>query len=376
MGVLANKLRPKRFEDVVGNEPVLRILSRDKTRKSTVLWGPAGCGKTTIALIYAGGYSREVDAASVTAADLRSALYNNRCVIINELQRLDKSKQQILLAPIEEGNCCVIGTTTESPSSILVEGLLSRFRCLRVDKPSSAELTQYIIVIAAKMGLQIDPKVAALIAVDSLGVRDALDSLEDLVAASDGDVLTRELYETLYNRKVTENSVESLKSALQKSIRGSDPDAACAYAYALLNAGEINILCRRLRVIACEDIGLAEPTAVATVNACIDSALKLGMPEAAYPVLEAVIYLATLPKSNSVGKAISACKDIVSLVVPNHIASPHPKDYLYPHEYPNHWVDQEYMTVPMEIYTPGDNKREQAFAAYWRNVKKGDGGIS
>lgn len=414
---LADTIRPKSLEDVVGQEHLLapgkslrRIIESGRV-PNMIFYGPSGVGKTTVARIIAencGMTLHKLNGTSASVADIKAVIAevgtfascNGILLYLDEIQYLNKKQQQSLLEYIENGDITLIASTTENPYFSVYNAVISRSTVFEF-KPVSAEqlvpaVRRAFSIIGDTMGLQIEASDAVYhtIAFGCGGdVRKAMNTAElcALCGETEGDTLTitEESLKILsqrsnmrYDRDGDEHY--DILSALQKSIRGSDENAALHYAARLIAAGDIISLTRRLLVIAAEDIGLAYPQAIAIVKSCVDAALMLGLPEARIPLAEAIILLATAPKSNSAESAIDAAlADLQScdaLEFPRHLQNKHfdgkgaavvGQHYLYPHNFPNHYVKQQYLPdalVGHTYYQFGDNKTEQAALAYRKKI--------
>lgn len=415
---LAEELRPTSLDDVVGQEHILgpgkllRRMIESGNVPNLIFYGPSGTGKTTVANIIAAATQRKLfklNATTASTADIREIVSqldtllapNGVLLYLDEIQSFNKKQQQSLLEHIENGKITLIASTTENPYFYIFNAILSRSTIFEF-KPiaPAAALTavcRAVDYMTEKTGLEVTVEDGALEYISqSCGgdVRKALNAVEVLFCAS-GDVGGR-LTITLDDAQAVtqkssmrydrdgDNHYDCL-SALMKSIRGSDPDAAVYYLARFLAAGDLPAACRRILCSACEDIGLAYPQAIPIVKACVDSALQLGMPEARLPLADAVILLATAPKSNSGYAAIAAAMADVSAGklgnIPRELQNVHAdgagfereQGYKYPHSYPNHWVRQQYLPDAVKdahYYTYGDNKFEQSCKAYWDSVKK------
>ena len=281
--------------------------------QSTIFEGPPGIGKTTLARIYVNAYLdklglsgfdrerayQEVNGHNADSAFIKSFLDSpgeTKILLINEFQYLTKKQQQLLLEALENEKLILIATTTENTTQFCHPAILSRCRVLIMDRPSDDEVFEYAMTLIPD-GASFDDRVLESLVHDCNGdIRKTIKTMVNALTAANQEVgkcvVTAEIYENISGKKISTVTTESLKSALQKSIRGSDVDASCAYALAMLDRGDLEILCRRLRVIVSEDIGLSDLNAIYLVNACIDNALKLGMPEAKYPIVHAVAYMA------------------------------------------------------------------------------------
>ncbi len=419
---LADRMRPETLDEVVGQEHligkdgILRRLLKHGEVPNMIFYGPSGIGKTTVANIIAkktGKTLHRLNATSASVADIKDIINsldtfmtaNGVLLYLDEIQHFNKKQQQSLLEFMENGKITLIASTTENPYFYVYNAVLSRsvvFEFLPVNEneiKKALERASTILAGSDFSAYKITAEDAALmhIARTSGGdVRKALNSLElcflTTVANKDGEmVITEKTAEEATQRKVLRydrdgDSHYDVLSAFQKSIRGSDPDAAVYYLAKILSAGDMMSACRRLLVIASEDIGLAHPQAAAITKACVDSALQLGMPEARIPLAEAVIMLATAPKSNSAINAIDAAmSDIASKdtgSIPQHLQDSHysgaekmnhGQGYRYPHSYPNHYVKQQYLPDKIKdtvYYEYGDNKMEKLSKEYWDKIKE------
>ena len=415
---LADRIRPTSLDEVVGQRellgegrPLRRIIESGHI-PNMIFYGSSGVGKTTVARIIAENANMQLcklNGTSASVNDIKDIIsqtdtlmgYNGILLYLDEIQYLNKKQQQSLLEYIENGKITLISSTTENPYFYVYNAIISRSTVFEFKPITPEDIIPAIkraFQLAADdigMKLRLEPGVVEHIARGCGGdVRKSINTVElcALSADNDGETLTvrMDIVKTLtqrsnmrYDRAGDEHYDEL--SALQKSIRGSDPDAAIFYAAKLLEAGDIISLCRRLLVIASEDIGLAYPQAITIVKACVDSALQLGIPEARIPLADAVILLATAPKSNSaylaVDAALSDIRKGITGDFPRHLQNKHfdgegaavkGQHYLYPHNYPNHWVEQQYLPDSLKdktYYTYGENKNEQASKAYWDKIK-------
>ena len=417
---LADLLRPQTLDEVYGQEhilgegAVLRRLIDSGNIPNMVFYGPSGTGKTTVAKIIASQTNRtlyQLNATTASTADIKEIVAqldtflapNGVLLYLDEIQSFNKKQQQSLLEYIENGKITLIASTTENPYFYVFNAILSRSTVFEF-KQISAEaalkaVRRAVAFLEQRTALKAEAEAGALeyIAAACGGdLRKAMNAVEVLFSA--GEPKENILPLTLADAKaVTQKSAlradrdgdnhYDLLSALQKSIRGSDPDAACHYLARLLEAGQMPSACRRLMVIAAEDVGLAFPQIIPIVNAAVDMALKLGMPEARIPLGDAAVLMATSPKSNSGYLALDAALADVRRGktgdFPRHLQNVHAdsfsmereQGYLYPHDYPNHWVRQQYLPDALlgtRYYEYGPNKLEQAAKQYWDTIKGGN----
>ena len=415
---LADLLRPQTLDEVYGQEhilgkgAVLRRLIDSGNIPNMVFYGPSGTGKTTVANIIAKQTNRtlyKLNATTASTADIKEIVAqldtfmapNGVLLYLDEIQYFNKKQQQSLLEHIENGKITLIASTTENPYFYVFNAILSRSTVFEFKQISASAalraVRRAVSFMEQRTALTAVPEDGALEYIASScggDLRKAMNAVEVLFSA--GIPQDGKLPLTLADAKeVTQKSAlradrdgdnyYDLLSALHKSIRGSDPDAACHYLARLLEAGQMPSACRRLMCVAAEDVGLAYPQILPIVNACVDMALKLGMPEARLPLADAAVLMATSPKSNSAYLAIDAALDDVrkgkSGDFPRHLQNVHAdtytmereQGYLYPHNYPNHWVKQQYLPdelVGAHYYEYGPNKLEQAAKQYWDSIKK------
>ena len=415
---LADLLRPQTLDEVYGQEhilgkgAVLRRLIDSGNIPNMVFYGPSGTGKTTVANIIAKQTNRtlyKLNATTASTADIKEIVAqldtfmapNGVLLYLDEIQSFNKKQQQSLLEHIENGKITLIASTTENPYFYVFNAILSRSTVFEFKQISASAALQAVrravSFMEQRTALTAVPEDGALEYIASScggDLRKAMNAVEVLFSA--GIPQDGKLPLMLADAKeVTQKSAlradrdgdnyYDLLSALHKSIRGSDPDAACHYLARLLEAGQMPSACRRLMCVAAEDVGLAYPQILPIVNACVDMALKLGMPEARLPLADAAVLMATSPKSNSAYLAIDAALDDVrkgkSGDFPRHLQNVHAdtytmereQGYLYPHNYPNHWVKQQYLPdelVGTRYYEYGPNKLEQAAKQYWDSIKK------
>ena len=416
---LADRLRPKTIDEVVGQKHLLgenaslRRIIESGNIPNLIFYGPSGVGKTTVARIIASQTNKrlhKLNGTNASLADIKAIVgeldtivgYNGILLYLDEIQYLNKKQQQSLLEYIEDGRITLIASTTENPYFYIYNAILSRstvfeFKSVPWEEVEKA-VTRGFAAISEELGLSIELEdgVAAHIAKSCGGdVRKSLNTVELLCISAqrreDGTrLVTMELARELsqkssmkYDRDGDEHY--DIVSAFQKSMRGSDPDAAIHYLARLLEAGDLASACRRLMVCACEDVGLAYPMIIPIVKAAVDAALQVGLPEARLCLADAVILVATSPKSNTAHDAINAAMEDIqkgnSGPIPRCLQNKHydgednqnkGQFYKYPHEYPNRWVEQQYLPDALKnrvYYTPGDNKMEQAAAEYWKKIK-------
>lgn len=415
---LADKIRPRTLDEVVGqshllgkDKPLRRIIESGRI-PNMIFYGPSGIGKTTVARIIAENANmrmHKLNGTSASVADIKSIIsetetifgYNGILLYLDEIQYLNKKQQQSLLEYIENGSITLISSTTENPYFYVYNAIISRSTVFEFLPVSAEEMIPAIKrafqICADELGkkLRLESGVTEHIARGCGGdVRKSINTVELCMLSADSsdgclDVkleavrLLTQRSNMRYDRDGDEHY--NILSALQKSIRGSDENAALHYAARLIEAGDIISLSRRLLVIAAEDIGLAYPQVIPIVKACVDSAMQLGLPEARIPLANAVIILATAPKSNS---AICAIDEALADVrqgefggIPQHLQDGHydgasrlgkAQGYKYPHAYPNSWVEQQYLPDNLKdrkYYRFGENKAEQAAREYWKNIK-------
>ena len=415
---LADEIRPQTLEDVVGQSHILgkngvlrRIIESGQV-PNMVFFGPSGTGKTTVANIIANQTHRtlhRLNATTASIADIREVIAdvdtllapNGVLLYLDEIQYFNKKQQQSLLEFMENGKITVIASTTENPYFTIFNAVLSRSTVFEFKPVTPQEIRPAVDrafrLLEERSGVTIQASDAVrdyLATACGGDVRKAINGAELLYTAGeqvDGVVtVTLEDAELVGQKSAFrydrdgDNHYDIL-SALQKSIRGSDPDAGLHYLARLLEAGDLVSACRRLMVIASEDVGLAYPQAVSIVKSCIDAANMLGLPEARIPLAEAVILMATAPKSNSAIMGIDAALsdirkgnygDIPTYLMDSHYAGAKKLGrgltYQYPHSFPNHYVPQQYLPDRLKdavYYQYGENKTEQAAKAYWARIK-------
>ena len=418
---LADQIRPASLDDVVGQrqllasgKPLRRIIESGKI-PNMIFYGPSGVGKTTVARIIADSTSmtlHKLNGTSASTADIRDVVaevgtfsgMNGILLYLDEIQYFNKKQQQLLLEYMENGQITLIASTTENPYFAVYKALISRSTVFEFKPVPPEEMERAVArgfrCMAEQLGeeIHLSDGVCGWIARGCGGdVRKAMNTVELIVLSGEhtenGIVISDELAQELTQRSNMRYDRDNdqhydLLSALQKSIRGSDENAALHYAARLLAANDLLSVCRRLLVIAAEDVGLAYPQAIVITKACVDSALQLGLPEARIPIAEAVVLLATSPKSNSAYEAINAAMADVEEYgapdFPRHLQNKHfdgaeasirGQHYLYPHSYPNHYVRQQYLPDILKdkvYYRFGDNRQEQAAAAYREKILRED----
>ena len=401
---LADRLRPQNFDEIagqkhlVGENGILRRLTEKGRIPNMVFFGPPGTGKTTVANIIAKESNMQLfklNATTASISDIKDVISsaenmfssNGTLLYLDEIQSFSKKQQQSLLEFMENGKITLITSTTENPHYYVYKALLSRSSIFEFKNISAEDcvptLRRAVETLNSDFG-------------DNKTVSDGI--LRNIAATCGGDVrMSIGVIENAYyisGQEITSDSVNALVpstvghfdrdgdvhydmlSCLQKSIRGSDPDAAIFYLARILASGDLLSACRRLLVIASEDIGCAYPMATVITHACTEAARSLGLPEAAIPLANAVCVLATAPKSNSSYIALHKANEDISLGfgvnVPEHLSSPEFKGYVYPHDYVNNYVHQDYLPTDLKgrkYYEFGSNKTEQAAKAYYDFIR-------
>ena len=414
---LADEIRPTSLDEVVGQRHILgeggllrRLIERGDI-PNMVFYGPSGTGKTTVANIIAARTNRtlrRINATTGSLSDIKEVIAdvgtmlapNGILLYLDEIQYFNKKQQQSLLEVIERGDVTLIASTTENPYFYVYNAVLSRSTVFEF-KPSEADdvlpaVDRGMALMGERLGAEVscEDGVREYIASCCGGdVRKAMNAVELLLSAAkrrEGKLLvTMEDTKMAAQRSAMRydragDDHYDILSALQKSIRGSDPDAACHYLARLLEAGDLISACRRLMVIACEDVGLAYPQVIPIVKACVDAANMLGLPEARIPLGDAAVLMATAPKSNSAHLALDAAMADVRAGrtgdYPRHLQNVHAdstglereQGYLYPHNFPHHYVKQQYLPdqlAGVRYYEYGENKTEQAAKQYWDRIK-------
>ncbi|MGI5894155.1 MAG: replication-associated recombination protein A [Candidatus Merdivicinus sp.] len=414
----ADRLRPSSLAEVVGQKHLLgegkslRRIIESGNIPNMIFYGPSGVGKTTVARIIASQTKKrlhKLNGTNASIADIKAIVeeldsimgYNGILLYLDEIQYLNKKQQQSLLEYIEDGRITLIASTTENPYFYIYNAVLSRSTVFEFKQVEPTEIEKAVKrgfqAMEEEIGapIQLEKGVVHHIAYSCGGdVRKSLNTVELLTLSAQKQentrVVTLELAQELSQRSAMRYDREGdehydIVSAFQKSMRGSDPDAAIHYLARLLEAGDLPSACRRLMVCACEDVGLAYPMIIPIVKAAVDAALQVGMPEARLCLADAVILVATAPKSNTAHNAINeAMEDLrkgISGPIPRTLQNKHfdgedaeikGQFYQYPHDFPNRWVDQQYLPDALKgrvYYHYGNNKTEQAAKAYWDRVK-------
>ncbi|MCD7797040.1 MAG: replication-associated recombination protein A [Clostridiales bacterium] len=415
---LADRIRPTSLDDVVGQKHLLlpgkalRSLIESGETPNLIFYGPSGVGKTTVASIIANSADkslRRLNGTTASTQDIKNivaqigtfAAPNGILLYLDEIQYFNKRQQQTLLEYIENGKITLIASTTENPYFYIYPAILSRSTVFEFKSVESED-----IIPAVKRGfdflskeynleLDVEDGVYKSISFGCGGdVRKALNAAENCFFASktiDGKKIisldTASEFSQKSSVRYDKDGDEhyDIISAFQKSMRGSDPDAAVHYLARLLEAGDLPSACRRLMVCACEDVGLAYPQIIPIVKSAVDAAMMVGLPEARIPLADAVIIVATAPKSNSAYNAINEAMSDVQKgnygPIPRQFQNKHydgedaqvkGQNYIYPHSYKNHWTNQQYLPDVIKdkkYYQFGENKNEQAYKAYWDRVK-------
>lgn len=417
---IADKYRPEKIEDVVGQKHIvgkgkmINNMIEKKYFPNMIFFGPPGVGKTTVAEIVSKVADKKfykINATNSSLDDIKKIIAqigtlgtdNGILLYIDEIQSFNKRQQQSILEFIESGKITLIASTTENPYHYVYKAILSRSIVIEFKPISREDIINGIKNVINKYNNDSiayvkadEAAIKSMADVSGGDMRSALNILELAINESkldkdsnlliDSSVIDRLNISTVYNFDIDGDIHYNLLSAFQKSIRGSDPDAAIYYLARLIKGGDLISICRRLLVIASEDIGMAYPNAITIVKSCVDSAMQLGLPEARIVLAQAVIVLATSPKSNASYAAINmALADIDSMVqddIPSHLKDSHYQGaekigcgvgYLYPHDYPNHYVNQDYLPENMlgkKYYEPQDNKFENSIRQFMDALKK------
>ena len=419
MQPLADRFRPATLDDIVGQQHLLgagkplRKIIESGVVPNLIFYGPSGVGKTTLATYIANKTNKtlkKLNGTTASTADIKAVVaqldtfagMNGILLYLDEIQYFNKKQQQVLLEYIENGSITLIASTTENPYFYVYNAILSRSTVFEFKSVPPSEVERAVYRAAELLGeeqgiaITLEEGCAAKIASGCGGdVRKAMNTLELSAIATDEENgekhIALETVEQLVQRSAMRYDKDGdehydIISAFQKSMRGSDPDAAVHYLGRLLEAGDLPSACRRLMVCACEDVGLAYPQMIPIVKSCVDIAQAVGLPEARIPLADAVILVCNAPKSNSAYMAINAAMQDIrrgnSGPVPRQLQNKHydgednpnkGQHYLYPHDYPHHYVAQQYLPDALkdkQYYVSGDNKNEQAFRSYWEKIRK------
>ena len=410
MSPLADKLRPETIDDVagqkhlLGEDKVLRRIIESQKLPNLIFYGPSGVGKTTVANIIAkrsGKKLHYLNATTASTADIKEIVASIGSIdsqggillYLDEIQYFNKKQQQILLSYIENGDITLIASTTENPYFYVYNAILSRSTVFEFKTLSADDICQVlrraVAILSQTEPVTISEDALKKIAQAAAGdVRRSLNMLElcHMLGSNISDQTVEEILagnSVRYDREGEQHY--DIVSAYQKSMRGSDPDAAVYYLARLLAAGDLPSACRRLLVCANEDVGLAYPQIIPIVKAAVDTAMMVGLPEARIPLANAVILVANAPKSISAYEAINAAwQDVEKGLIgdiPRQLQNKHfdgedatvkGQNYKYPHSYPRHYVNQQYLpdvVKDKKYYEFGDNKIEQNYKEYWKNIK-------
>ena len=414
---LADEIRPQSLDEVVGQRHILgeggllRRIIEGGNIPNLVFYGPSGTGKTTVANIIAKRTNRplhRLNATTASISDIKEIMAQIGTMLapdgvllyLDEIQYFNKKQQQSLLEFMENGKITLIASTTENPYFYVYNAVLSRSTVFEFKPLSAADVLPAIERGIRFMGERLEGEAVCedgvqthIAAACGGDVRKAMNAVELLLNSAKREqgklLVTLADAQTVAQRSAMRYDREGddhfdIASALMKSLRGSDPDAALHYLARLLEAGDLITAIRRLLCSASEDVGMAYPQAALIVKACVDNALQLGLPEARLPLAQAAVLLATAPKSNSVYRGIAAAQADVRAGktgdYPRHLQNVHAdsagmereQGYLYPHDFPNHWVKQQYLPdilAGTQYYIYGENKTEQAARRYWEEIK-------
>ena len=414
MRPLADLMRPSDLQDFVGQQDILSKgkplynLIKSKNICNCIFYGPPGTGKTTLANIMANYVDKKFYKLNATTASVKDIQditnnmdnllnYNGVVLYIDELQHFNKKQQQALLEFIEDGRITLIASTTENPYFVIHKAIISRCNIFSFKPLSTSDIIVGLENSIKKLiteGIEIEYSNEALEYIGEISQGDYRKAYNILELAINSQVKKVRVISSEYIESLGQSSMRAdnngdefynLLSALQKSIRGSDPDAAIHYLARLIKGGNLTAIVRRISVIVAEDIGLAFPNALSVVNSGIELVLKVGLPEARIILSEIVIYLATLPKSNSATLAIDAAMNDLENInfgdVPMHLKDAHyggavklgVGGYKYPHSYINHYVEQDYLPKELDgkiYYSEQNNKYEESLKKYWSAIKK------
>lgn len=415
---LADEIRPTTLDEVVGQKHILgkdgllRRIIEGGNVPNLIFYGPSGTGKTTVANIIAQRTNRplhRLNATTASISDIKDIIADIGTLLapegvllyLDEIQYFNKKQQQSLLEFMENGKITLIASTTENPFFYVFGAVLSRSTVFEFKQITAQDalpaIDRGVSILEQRLGgkLELEEGVREHIASACGGdIRKAMNALELLASAAKNEqgkfLVTLDDAKTAAQKSAMRYDREGdahfdIASALMKSLRGSDPDAALHYLARLLEAGDMTTAIRRLLCSASEDVGMAYPQAALIVKACVDNALQLGLPEARLPLAQAAVLLATSPKSNSVYQGIAAAMADVKAGrvgdIPRELQNVHAdsaglereQGYLYPHDFPGHWVRQQYLPDELKnrkYYQYGDNKTEQAARRYWDEIKK------
>ena len=415
---LADEIRPTTLDEVVGQKHILgkdgllRRIIEGGSVPNLIFYGPSGTGKTTVANIIAQRTNRplhRLNATTASISDIKDIIADIGTLLapegvllyLDEIQYFNKKQQQSLLEFMENGKITLIASTTENPFFYVFGAVLSRSTVFEFKQITAQDalpaIDRGVAILEGRLGgkLELEEGVREHIASACGGdIRKAMNALELLASAAKQEqgkfLITLDDAKTAAQKSAMRYDREGdahfdIASALMKSLRGSDPDAALHYLARLLEAGDMTTAIRRLLCSASEDVGMAYPQAALIVKALVDNALQLGLPEARLPLAQAAVLLATAPKSNSVYQGIAAAMADVKAGrvgdIPRELQNVHAdsaglereQGYLYPHDFPGHWVRQQYLPDELKnrkYYQYGDNKTEQAARRYWDEIKK------
>lgn len=415
---LADRIRPKTLDDIVGqkhllgpNKPLRKIIESGEI-PNLIFYGPSGVGKTTLATYIAKRTNRtlkKLNGTTASTSDIKEVVselntfsgMNGILLYLDEIQYFNKKQQQVLLEYIENGSITLIASTTENPYFYVYNAILSRSTVFEFKSVPPEEIERAVKrvadIIAEEQEIEVDfpescrKKIAFGCGGD---VRKAMNAVELSILVADEEDGVKTVTEEIVSELVQKSAVRYDKdgdehydiiSAYQKSMRGSDSNAALHYLARLLEVGDLPSACRRLMVCACEDVGLAYPQLIPIVKSCVDIAQAVGLPEARIPLADAVVMVCNAPKSNSAYMGINRATQDLKLgnygPVPRQLQNMHydgednnnkGQFYNYPHDYPNHYVNQQYLPDIIRdrvYYEYGDNKNEQAYKAYWDKIK-------